>query len=147
MDAVPDVLKALFERGNAMQSFWSFYISVSLALIAFFGSAQRSRKIAVIMTIAFVGFASVNGNALLQRSRERQELYLLATSGAAGTIPDKWCGLVAASKPPDPTGVMIFHVGVDLGVLVAIWLLTLGRSQSTSQATGQSGRSPAAPNT
>lgn len=125
MDPVPDILKAIFERGNAMQTYWSFYISLSLALVAFFGSAQRSKQIAIIMTVAFLGFASVNCKALWDRANERHELHRLITSGEGGAVKAKWNRLMAISDPPDPRGVLIFHAGADLGVLAAIWLLTL----------------------
>lgn len=133
MDPVPDILKAIFERGNAMQTYWSFYISLSLALVAFFGSAQRSKQIAIIMTIAFVGFASVNCKALWDRANERSELHRLITGGEAGEVDAKWCSLLAISRPPDPRGVLMFHAGADLGVLAALWLLTL-RAREVKQA-------------
>jgi hypothetical protein len=125
MDPVPDVLKALFERGNAMQTYWSFYISLSLAVLAFFGSAQRSKQIAVIMTVAFLAFASVNCKSLWDRANERHELHRLITSGESGKLKPTWNSLVATSNPPDPWGVLLFHAGADAGVLAAIWLLTL----------------------
>ena len=129
MDPVPDLIKAIFERGNAMQSFWSFYISVSLAYVAFFGSAQRTRKIAVMMTIAFLGFACVNGGGIVQRARERHELYQLATK--EGALPGKWDALLTVSEPDPPAKVLKFHVAVDISVLLAIWVLTLMPREST----------------
>jgi hypothetical protein len=54
MEAVPDLVKAIFERGNSTQSYWSFY-----------------------------------------------------------------------SKPPEPGEIIRGHIAADLGVLAAIWLLTL----------------------
>ena len=125
MDPVPDVLKAIFERGNAMQSYWSFYISVSLAMLAFFGSAQRSRLIAIIMSLGFVGFAAINCSALLQRAGERHELYRLAGSEDPGAIPAKWSPLLIASEPPTPDSILKGHIAMDLSILAAIWLLTL----------------------
>lgn len=130
-----DVLAMLFERGNAMQSFWGFYITIALGLMAFFGSAQRSRRLAALVSIIFLAFAAVNLSGIYDIARQRVVFFdLLATSGSSSetigtsSLPlQTRQALLTASEPPNPTGVVAFHIMADAGVLGAVWLLTLLR--------------------
>ncbi|MEA2345041.1 MAG: hypothetical protein QOF63_3210 [Thermoanaerobaculia bacterium] len=132
--ATKELLTMLFERGNAMQSFWGFYITVAGALLAFFGSAQRSKNLAIALSLLFVAFAAVNGNGMYDIARQRHSIFQIMI--AKPTAPnDDWLSatssaknkrdLICASQPPTPLGVAAFHIASDLGVLAAIWLLTL----------------------
>jgi hypothetical protein len=129
-----DLLGMLFERGNAMQTLWGFYITVSATLLAFFGSAQRSRIVAVVLSIAFVAFAYVNGKGIHDIGVERQALFqILRASPPDGSNNDLWSSaprqakldLVNASEPPTPCALAAFHFAGDVTVLIALWLLTL----------------------
>jgi hypothetical protein len=129
-----DLLGMLFERGNAMQTFWGFYITVSAALLAFFGSAERSITVALVLSFAFVAFAYVNGKGMYDIARQRQAVFDLLHSFrpppadgdawlSSTTSPEAKRDLVAASKPPKPNSVAAFHVASDVIVLIALWLL------------------------
>jgi hypothetical protein len=85
-----DLLGKIFERGNALQTFWGFYITIALALIGFFGarSDRRARPHAAVdarerwllptfMTVGFVGFAIVNGSGIYAIAQQRQVLFRL----------------------------------------------------------------------
>ena len=128
------LVSQLFERGNAMQSFWGFYITVSLGLIAFFGSSRRTSLLAVLMSVGFVGFATVNLSGMTDIAGQRvflwQQLDSFPTArtppeGDTLADPNFIDGLKIVSRPPNPLGVMSFHIICDLAVLVAIWVLTL----------------------
>ena len=128
------LVSQLFERGNAMQSFWGFYIIVSLGLIAFFGSSRRTSLLAVLMSVGFVGFATVNLSGMTDIAGQRvflwQQLELFPTAKTppeGDTLADLNFidGLKIVSRPPNPLEVMIFHIICDFAVLVAIWVLTL----------------------
>jgi hypothetical protein len=125
MESLPDALKAVFERGNAVQTFWNFYITVSLAFLAFFGNAQRSRQVAMILSVAFLAFAAVNAKALSQRAAERQQLYELALQANEAQPGRPWTAVLKASKPPATAGLLSLHFAADFGVLLGIWVLTL----------------------
>ena len=129
MENLPDALKAVFERGNAVQTFWNFYITVSLAFLAFFGNAQRSRQVATILSVAFLAFAAVNAKALSQRAAERQQLYELALKANEAHPGRPWTAVIEASEPPATAGLLALHAGADLGVLLGIWVLTLRARQ------------------
>ena len=81
-----DALTLYFERSNAMQVFWNFYITVNLAIIAFFGSRDASkdnRFVAAIITVAFTVFAIVNCNGLYDVTQQRIALKGLIAESAS----------------------------------------------------------------
>ena len=137
-----ELVAILFERGNAMQSFWGFYITVAGALVAFFGSGQRSKLLAFLLSLGFIAFAVVNLQGMYAIAAQRQAIFQIvsayqpALSGfGPPDIPAAMTSrqdLLAAAKPPGPYGVGTFHVLVDVGVLAAIWLLTLRPRELTS---------------
>src|SRR5690349_1825854 len=87
---VRDLLAMLFERGNAMQTFWGFYITVSLGLIAFLSGAKlgpRLRQVALVITAGFIGFAYVNCDGMTGVARQRRFLHQrLATVSRSDTV-------------------------------------------------------------
>ena len=58
--AEKDARTTLFERGDAMQSFWGFYISIAIGIIALMGSSPCSSRPAAVIAMAFICFAFVN---------------------------------------------------------------------------------------
>lgn len=69
-----EALNIAFERSNQLQTYWSFYATAVLALLAFFGSAKaetRSPLLAFLLTLAFAGLSLANLEALLDVSRQR----------------------------------------------------------------------------
>lgn len=131
-----DVLTMLFERGNAMQTFWGFYITVAGVLVAFFGGAQRSRLVAGLASFAFVAFAYVNAEGMFRIAGQRCALFNAVNSAhSTPSSPDEWAAanfsatdkklLLAASTPPNPYVVIVFHAISDFAVLLAIWMLTV----------------------
>jgi hypothetical protein len=129
-----DVLSMLFERGNAMQAFWGFYISVAFGLIAFFGSGHRAESLAILIAIAFLGFATVNCSGMYAIAKQRAALFQILTQPRDQSDESRTSSssirfasqsdLLDASRPPAPRGVVVFHVFADIAVLVGIWYLT-----------------------
>ena len=131
-----ELMPMLFERANAMQSYWGFYITVVGALLAFFGSARRAVPLATLFSVVFIAFTFVNADGMLQVAREREAIYGIVTTSQklespaptpanAGELRKYRQELVAVSAPPDPAGVLVFHLIADFLVLAALWLLTL----------------------
>lgn len=138
--SLSELVSQLLERGNAMQSFWGFYITVSLGLIAFFGSAKRPRRLAALVSLTFVAFAYVNADGMTDIARQREFLWkqldaFSAVSPAAsaataeGSLSEAKfaAGIKDVTKPPDSCEVLRFHIGCDIVVLAALWFLTLRR--------------------
>ena len=67
-----DLLDFFFHCSDSMQTFWNFYITIVLGLIAFFASTKNpSKSMAGIITIAFVLFAIVNLSGLHDLTNQR----------------------------------------------------------------------------
>jgi len=125
---VKEIIGQLLERGNAMQTFWGFYITISLGLIAFFGSARRSKYVAGLFTIVFIAFATVNCKGMTEVAKQRKVFYeLLAEASKKPSNQDAAIAgkFMESTKRPDPVSVRNFHIGADVGVLIAIWVLAL----------------------
>lgn len=74
---VRELIAQLLERGMAMQTFWGFYITVSLSLVVFLGYAKHSSPpiiSGIVVSIMFGAFAYVNAVACLQ-SRPSESFY------------------------------------------------------------------------
>lgn len=134
--SIKDIISQLLERGLAMQTYWGFYITISLGLIVFFGNAKRSARLpylAALVSIVFVGFAYVNCTGMIAVSGQRNFLYhLLSTVGTAEGIPTQHAsdalvvsGFLKLAKPDAPDEVKWFHIACDVAVLTAIWFLVL----------------------
>ena len=128
-----DITAQLFERSNAMQTFWSYYITIALALIAFFGTTQRSKTLAAIFTIAFVGVAMVNLDGMKNIAHQRlalQDLVAAAKAPSAAAVFAKPVSAkvvdayISSVHPPSVCGVVVAHLFCDAVVIAAIWVLT-----------------------
>jgi len=138
MPTLKDTITILLERGNAMQTFWGFYISVSAGLLVFFGSAHRRPETFFAVAVAFLAFAYVNCDGMFDIAKQRQlfHAHLVAisrheTPAAAPLSGDELAKATELAKavadisiPPSPRSVLRFHMLADVLVLAAIALLT-----------------------
>lgn len=83
-----DAVTQLFERSNAMQSYWGFYITVSAALIGFFGTARRPVAVTRVLVGLFIVVASVNLNGISDVARQRAMLRGLLEKTFVVEAPD-----------------------------------------------------------
>jgi hypothetical protein len=137
-----DVAGHLFERSNAMQSFWSYYIAVSGALLAFFGTSRRSIPLTILLTVAFIGIAAANlggmKNVAQQRVALRALLMQARTENADKVfkVPLPSEAVVAAyldvPPPPPVNGVIATHLCCDVVIIAAIWVLRLWPSTASA---------------
>lgn len=124
-----EALNIAFERSNQLQTYWSFYATAVLALLAFFGSAKaetRSPLLAFLLTLAFAGLSLANLEALLDVSRQRIALQAILIS-LAGNDSAR-VSLVQAITPSTLSAVRGFHIVFDIFTVTAIWVLTLRRN-------------------
>jgi len=130
-----DVAGHLFERSNAMQAFWGYYITIALALIGFFGTAHRSTTLAAILTGAFIGVAIVNLGGMRDVAGQRVALRRLLDKASKATAASVFRAPLPSTEvidtylssvhPPLVFGVVATHVVCDVVVIAAIWGLTL----------------------
>lgn len=129
MTEMKDLVSLYFERGNAMQTLWGLYITITLGLLAFFGAAKVSAKryvLATILSIGFAGFAAVNQDALHDVTCARNAIRKIILDKEATTTEDKALQyLVTEIAPPTSTQVRVFHIAADVSVLIALWTITL----------------------
>lgn len=135
---VKELIAQLLERGMAMQTFWGFYITVSLGLVVFFGNAKHTKRlkwVAGIVSIVFIAFAYVNCSGMVAISSQRGFLYdvlrSVSESATATLAPldlQVAKGFLELAKPDSPGSVRFFHIASDVAVLFAIWFLTLWRT-------------------
>jgi hypothetical protein len=140
------LISFLFERGNAMQTFWGFYITVSLGLIAFFGASKRPPHLTALVSLVFIAFATVNASGMLDIAKQREFLWSQLNSysapGSSTTSNPSdvaiAAGIKQVARPPTFAEVKRFHIGCDIAILIAIWVLTLWpRNKETQKPDGR----------
>jgi hypothetical protein len=112
-----DLVALYFERSNAMQTLWGFYITIVMGILAFLGSVtlrQPKWLIVAPLAAAFVGFVLVNLNALRSITRQRHTVVDLIR---AGQFKNKEEGdspttnkILADLDPPKAWQVTAFHL-------------------------------------
>jgi hypothetical protein len=123
-----------FERSSAMQTYWGFYITVSIGVIAFIGSAKLANRnrylVPAIVTCAYVGFAFVNAGGLMTATAQRRLFYghiVAQESADSAQVRSLAREIHEAGAPPAPGEIKWFHIAADLAVLGALWTVALSR--------------------
>jgi hypothetical protein len=120
-----DLLTLVFERSAAVQTFWNFYIVVTLGLLGFLASAQTAcarSPVQAVLTVVFVGFAVSNLLALLEVNRQ---LSALATAADA-KVGEGPLGQLKAERLLHPSplwAIGAFHLLGDVIAGGAIWII------------------------
>jgi len=126
-----DVVAQVLERSNAMQTYWGFYITIVLGLMALFGSQQPSRqlrRLAFLISFGFILFAYVNLRSLVDVAKQRllfSEVLANPIEYKVPTSEEIQKKLVEVLEPPTVDGVISIHVVCDILTLAAIWWLAL----------------------
>ncbi|MBZ5521627.1 MAG: hypothetical protein LAP21_05150 [Acidobacteriia bacterium] len=126
-----EALTLFFERSNAMQTYWSYYITVVLGVLAFFGAGSpRSVTTAGLISVTFLGFARANYQGMTDVARQRVEVckYLIKPEYNCSKLP---CTIKSplpiTLNPPAVNAVKAFHIVVDVLTIGAIAFLTFFR--------------------
>lgn len=141
-----DLLSLYFERSNAMQMYWNFYITIILALLAFFATVKlssRTKYVAALLTLAFAAFAVVNLQALRWVDQQRLDAKALIESGRFEKDLDQRTANQFTRRAPDAndldtpsvSAVTTFHIVGDVLVVAAIWVLALSKKSKTAELT------------
>jgi hypothetical protein len=131
-----DMVTLYFERSNALQTYWAFYTSMVLALLAFFGSMKPTRQkllIGIVLSISFASFAVVNLDALKAATKARIACRDMIFSGTLDKSPshDVQEHIRQMITPWPFAGVALMHVAGDLFTLGAIWFFVLLKAPDT----------------
>ena len=119
-----ELLTMYFDRSNAFETLWSFYLTVVLALLAFSGGGQKTTiEVAVFLTIAFLVFAAASLKALIVVTRQRCKLQTLIGAAAASAPDGK--AIAETSDPSTVRAVVDFHLLGDAITMAGIWWFAL----------------------
>jgi hypothetical protein len=113
-----ELLKILYERAGALNTYWNLYIVVALGCLTLLASGKdfvRRREIKLLLTVAFVLFAASNLNAIYDVNEQRRALLRLAEP--------PYVDAANASAPPPAYWLILFHSILDLSVVLAIWIV------------------------
>jgi hypothetical protein len=123
-----DVLGLLFQRADAMQTFWNFYagaVTAALGVVTAGRAQWLNRAVCAGLTAAFVVFAI--GNFVSLNAVRAQRAALMRVAEKTKGYDDAVRGVVVAVKPPDPWELWLFHGALDAATIAAIWGIPLAR--------------------
>jgi hypothetical protein len=116
-----DVLGFAIERASALNGLWNLFIAVATAIVGVMASSKpftTSGSLKTVLSVAFVAFAYVNLDAMLQLG----ELRLALLKMLPPEFPNR-VQVVTSLNPAEWWQYMIFHLLLDAVVLAAIWLV------------------------
>jgi hypothetical protein len=122
-DTIKDFLPIVFERSNAAQSLWNFYVVVVFGIAGFLASAPTrvaTNQVKAFLSLGFVVFILLNLPALFTVTRERQIL-IGAVNAAISKSPLSPLQPVIEQSVLPLWGLIAVHSIIDLAVLAAIW--------------------------
>ena len=123
-----DLLPLAFERSAAVQTFWNFYIVVTLGLLGFLASAAKAcsrRPVQAALTFTFVAFTLSNLAALLAVNRQLEQVAVAADAKLSdgGQLHGLKDGRLLHPSPL--WAIAGFHLLGDALMVAVIWLLPL----------------------
>ena len=125
-----ELLPIIFERSNAMQTFWNFQIIVIFGLLGFVTTARataRQASVEVMLTVGYLMFALVNLEALLAVTKQRwilvgAALPKLPSEGVLADFEAPFLFVENPLSPPYLVAVIILHLLADAFLVGAIWV-------------------------
>ena len=123
-----DVLELIFNRANATQTFWNFYLIVFGAILGLIGSLKPNNvtpRLKVILMIGFTLFFISNYISLSENWKQRHGLYELARQTEEykknnKNGQNKYDPILESTTPPCVEVLMIFHFAADAFVLLIL---------------------------
>jgi hypothetical protein len=122
-----DLLGFLFQRADATQTFWNFYVGAVTAVLALVTAGRAewlNRWVCLGLTAVFLVFAAGNFRALDSVRSQREQLIDVARQVKGYERVEK---VVMAVRPPSPGTLYVFHGSLDVAVIVAIWGIPFAR--------------------
>lgn len=116
----PERRKNLADIGRAISShynYWTIFNGVALGCLALFASGKpftSSRVFKLVVTAGFTLFAGSNLHAILNLNSLRSALADLITDDALRAT-------VSNLRPDSEMSYILFHLGLDLVVVLCIW--------------------------
>ena len=118
-----DIIAQLFERANATQVFWNFFIVVATAILAFLAAIKITSNpviLCVILTLVFILFAFSNYRGLNNTRIQRVAIVEYALS-SIDCENNKLKAVIESGRPKSENKLLAFHLLVDVIILILIW--------------------------
>jgi len=144
---INEIIKLLFERADATQVFWNFYIVIATAILGFLAVIKVSRKaypISIVLTIAFSIFAFSNCDGLDYTRLQRVALAEYATFvndiENKGSVQVK--AVIKSGTPKSANLLLFFHLIADAIIIALIWVIPLFKSRVLHELSKSNGKTP-----
>jgi hypothetical protein len=129
-----ELIQLYFERSNALQAYWTLYVVIVGALLAF--SSLRKLPAAVttlIVTLLFGLFAYENLDAIMTVTRQRHATLAAIKQSDSSTAPEIKPVrdlLEPTLTPAEESAVQRTHLVSDLLTIVGLWAMELRRRKN-----------------
>lgn len=125
-----DLIQLYFERSNALQVFWTIYVTVVGAILTVLAAREkRDIVVASIMTLGFAAFAAVNLDAMhdvtVQRIQTRNAIRNYEPTKSEPGLEKLRPMLEPTLKVPAVESIARFHIAADALTIAGIWVLAL----------------------
>lgn len=137
-----ELIQLYFERSNALQAYWTLYVVIVGALLAF--SSLRKLPAAVttlIVTILFCLFAYENMDAILTVTRQRHATLAAIkqsdSGSAAADIKPVRDLLEPTLTPAEESSTKRTHLISDVLTILGLWAMELRRRKNAGSGSGQ----------
>ena len=137
-----DLMLLFFERSNALQAFWTIYVTVIGALVAFCATRTRVGLFTMVtITVGFVAFASVNLSGMRDIESQRlaakealKEFPLPEEKAERSKIEFAKSHLHDTLSPPSVNSVTAFHILADVLTVSALWIMSYRKPERATVA-------------
>jgi len=130
---INDALSFLFQRADATQTFWNFYITIATALLTFLAAGKTqwiNKKVCAVLTVGFLVFAFANFGAVDQVRGQRAALISLIPK--LDSYDPCFKAVIESTKPPTASDLKLFHGTLDGIVVALIWIIPYIRQRNAS---------------
>jgi hypothetical protein len=135
-----DLVSLYFQQSNMLQTYWTVYVVAIGGLLAV-AALRRDpdRPAAVFATVLYLAFAYKNCSAIVEVTQMRQAThgtivhYIPAVDAEQANIRTFQQDVTPTLVVTDPAGVKRFHTGIDVLVIITLWLLQLRRRMAYNE--------------
>ena len=123
------LIQLYFERSNALQAYWTLYVVIVGALLAFSSMRKHPAPVTtLIVSILFGLFAYENHDAIQTTTRQRlATLEAIKQSGESSTVRTL---LEPTMNPATPGSAATTHLVSDLLTIAGLWAMEFGRRKN-----------------
>lgn len=133
MDDQLKLLALIFARADALNVYWNLHLALALGLLGVMASGKPFTarvSIKLLLSVGFIVVALSNLGVIDQINEQRRQLLLLL-----GDCPAQ--AVARAAMPPERWKVGVFHIGLDVLVLMCVWFVPWYRARPAARGFGK----------